>query len=571
MIPKIGCLFFSNNSRQVRRCSMMRHLLILIGSFCLLSFAAIESSHAQPQTTPSQQQQQNAIDPTGCGQAQANTQSLLDEILSSGGTICPCAPKPGLWIERIVWCFSAAPGGLIDKTFKAIVNDANYQSFTRAVVGSTIMLALVLLGMNMILGSVYSLKKDLFTLGLKIGGVLLFFDNFTYVHESLLGSMSSVTQAVSDAASGFGDICSQSGANPTVWARWDCLFQKLLGFVNNALFVGIIGFLSSFLFTSGPGAAVFFGGTYIIMAIFLMAMRLVYTYLVATIAIAFLFLLAPLVVPAIFFSKTYQKFETWFKLIIAYALQPPLLILFAVLMLTTLEFAIFVGPTSLFGALSNTSPSQSMSFQQVMFTNSSGNGILGSLSAAVTKQNDFDPSKNIEKKTFPDAGVTLNPEDYADDAINQDTTKTGWLGNLRTAKNSSQQSEAKFNIGFRVAQINAEKMVASLSGRNGANDNGLTVVEWFKNILFQIGASAILVFILYNIMQNAPDFTHNLVSQRFRRVGKITRSQMLGEGTARKSLATAKESSEQARKTKDKDEAVKSTLSKAYESIVGRR
>jgi len=385
-------------------------------------------------------------------------------------------------------------------------------------------------------------------------------------------AIQSLVEIINTAASGFADICQGTGSG-SIWANWDCIFQKLLGMSNNALFLGIGGFLTSFFFSSSIGSTVFFAGVYILITILSIAMRIVFTYLVAFFAIAFLFLLAPLFVPLIFFGRTYQKFAVYFKMILSYALQPPLLVLFVVMLLTALEFAIFVGPTSLYGVFSNTNPPTAVSFHDAMYLNGGG-GTINNVIQAVTGYTE-DLSENVavtaqavSGKMQTNAGNLTMESAYADAVVIAEGTK----GVLNNALSSAQALDDAGTVPFSldVPSLDVDQLVSAINGRVGAVTT-LTKEDWFQNIALQMAATCILVFILFQMIRTVPQMSQDLVSKNFRKMGGVSQIQMVGEQEVRSAIGTARDAAKRGQQTQDPETATRTTLTEAYEAAAGIR
>ena len=482
----------------------------------------------------------DTVNPSQCdtlrAAAPSSSKGMLGNMMNSGGAICPCAPYPSVWIERIIFCFAAKPDGLIYNSVGRIMTDGPYKTFYETMVYGTILFALVLFGLNLVLGSIRDLPKESFTLIFKIAGVVLFFNQFFEIYGAALDIIQTLSEIVSTAAGEIGNICEDmyqgtaAGTSPTIWARWDCLFSKFTGLVGTSYLVtGIIGFSTGFFFEGGPAMAVYFGIGYVLMAILLIAMRMVYTYLVAIMAVSFLLLLAPLFVPMILFNYTYQTFSSWFKLIIAYLLQPMLLLLFSVLMLTAFEYAIFVGPTSLFASLTgqtstNNYPKKAMNFSDVM-SKATGGAVTDSKSfmAFINQEQIF----SFQQTTSTETNTT---NQNAPDAMKPLGQKTGVLGPQHQTSGDT-HPDASHEGGFKVPKID----LAGLAAHFGTDE-----ATWLRRVMIQITASAILVFVLYNLVVTAPEITHDMLAQNLRNAG-ITKGRMIGEGEIKKGLAAAKE------------------------------
>lgn len=502
---------------------------------------------------------------------------MKDDFFSSGGAICPCAS--GVWIERIIGCFTSETYGVIPEVMKAVMsgtsnnpNAPSYKKFSDAIVYGSILLAVILYGLNLMMGTIRSLPKDTFMLILKIGGVLLFFSQFQEIYINLLRMLAQGVNIVGAAAGDIGDICDVdvNGRASSIWARWDCLFVKFTGLVGGYIGGGVIGFMTTWLFAGGAAAAAFVGVGYVIVTILLMGMRLVYTYIVAIIGLSFVYLLAPLFVPLIFFGQTYQKFTTWFKILLAYLLQPMLLVLFSVLVLTALEFAIFVGPTSLYGTITNKPDiAESVNFSEAF--------------SGEENQAFSDPTNNwfsyvahrpiFSYTQHTDPGV-LTTNSSESDAVQQQTDDGGVITNR-----GDTLEDGSFKGGITSPQLDFEgvalalgvndKIVTQLDANGNpeldADGNPITYTitrqdEWILAVITQVAATAILVFILYSLIVAAPQITHDLVAQNLKGFGGVAKARMVGEAEVRKSLEGTKEAMKRGKESGDHSDAVKSVM-----------
>lgn len=141
---------------------------ILLGIFVMLGLLLMSSYEAEAQTKGVDPASlTNEVDKANCAKLQQqNGPGLIDDFISSGGAICPCTS--GVWIERIIECFTSESYGVIPEVMKAVLrgppasspNLPSYKDFTDMIVGGSILLAIVLFGLNMIMGSIQSLAKD---------------------------------------------------------------------------------------------------------------------------------------------------------------------------------------------------------------------------------------------------------------------------------------------------------------------------------------------------------------------------------------------------------------------------
>lgn len=536
----------------------MHFLRIILMFFMFVLLIAFSANAQMGSTVPDNKK----IDSAGCEavknkvNASGYNQGVLGTMMNSGGSICPCTE--GIWIKRVIECFTSEEYGLIPAVVKKIIATGSpYKTFYNTLIYGTILLAVVLFALKMIMGSLLSLPKESMTLVLKIGGVLLFFSQYETIYIQMLELLSGLVNIVGTAAGNIGNTCGVDAAgayiSADIWARWDCLFQKFTGLIGGYLGGGMIMYATSLLFTNSTGFAMFFGLGYIIVSLLLLAMRLVYNYLVGIIAVSFIYLLAPLFVPLIFFGQTYQKFATWFKLMLAYLMQPMFIILFSVLMLTALEFAIFVGPTSLYHATSGNNLGEVKNFSEA---NHVGLGV-GAITGGGKSWRSYVYKSPLIGSTFnTNPGINTsdqNKPDAADPYANPDIT---------LSNSAAGTPEGSFKNGFQVLKMNIEKL---------ADDIGKGEQEFTTDLMVQIAAVAILLFVLYNLVHAVPQITHDLVAQGLGRFGGVNKARMIGETEIRSSLEGSKEIVRRGKETGDVKEAARQVQKEAQEAIMSYR
>ncbi|GEM_PF-5790186 len=579
-------------------CFLVILSLLFIGSNEVLAQVQIGAA-TDADIAASTEQDPVVSDKTGCIDLRASvasgaTLSLKEFLFSRGGTLCPCTPAKTLWLERFVSCFAEKPGGLIYNSVGKIVTDSGYNTFYSSVVAVSVLLAVVLFGINLTLGAVQSIPKDSFVLVLKIAGVTLFFSQFMWVYSLATDAIQGLATLISTAAGNLGNMCDNTAAGgqaPSLWASWDCLFQKFTGLIGGNVGIGILLILTALFTSGGAGVAIGMGILYVILTLIFIAMRLVYTYLVAIIAVSFLFLLAPLFVPMILFGLTYKHFTTWLKMMIAYALQPMLLMLFMLLMLVALEFTIFVGPTSLMSIMANEEQTKANTFSEalslVKTTNVNAGDFAGAVDAAAkaatgTVSDDWTKyikrQNVLEFKRHVDAGVETLNQDAADALSPEDASLlSGLVTWIKGEQSTSTQqaledslNEGSHEGGLLLYSIDWDGFMEYLEKKNPPLESSITEDVWTQNVLLQLLALSILVFIFYNMAHAVPQITHDLVAQEFGLgFGSATKLRMLGESELRKGLEGVRETVRKGHETGDFGGAARQVVDDIIDGAAG--
>jgi TrbL/VirB6 plasmid conjugal transfer protein len=493
------------------------------------------------------------------------------DIAVTGGMICPCAPKPGLWLERVVYCFANAPNGLIYMSTQDIMK--KLAPYYWGMMGPIILFAMVLFGWKLTLGTLRSVPKETFTFGLKLGGVITFLAFFPIIHGLVLDMIQELAGIVSDIFSNMGNICNLAAGNdtPTLWAQWDCIFSKLAGlsvenknskFMGSGLMMGMMGFIMAFAFLPGVGSAIvllFFGIFFTLLAA---AMRAVNTYLMAVICASFLFLIAPLFVPLLLFGSSYQRFYSWFQIMIGYILQPMMLMMFLGIMTIALEYAIFVGPNSLFGVFTNSSSTKAQFFTDQLIQGTD-NG---------KKVNMVQHFKNKDRViAYYDTNPEVTPAKpgFSESYKYNDAENTGLMGGMPTT-DPNLKTSSTVDVGINTPNVDVDRFVEDSGKKDNAINPTLSTWEWTKRVILQFFATLTLVYTLFVMLGHIPRITHELVA---RQTGpNIANANVLGLAQAQRAIALLRRAVQIyiAVKTGNKQALVKAAK-ESYDNMVSKR
>lgn len=181
-------------------------------------------------------------------------------------------------------------------------------------IGSVLTLAVVIFGFRaMILEE--QLPAKALGLGIKIGAVLMFTVSLgglgTLPFETVDASISIITLGLAP------------------WTEVDMTLGQLFGYAPGlSLEKGVLGFLSGGLYSSASGAFLFFVGGAVILGMVGLAIRAIYSYLLAMTMIAFMMVISVMFIPMIVFGYTERYFRKWLDLLIAAMIQPMLLFAF---------------------------------------------------------------------------------------------------------------------------------------------------------------------------------------------------------------------------------------------------
>ncbi|MFZ4540916.1 MAG: type IV secretion system protein [Rickettsiales bacterium] len=127
---------------------------------------------------------------------------------------------------------------------------------------------------------------------------------------------------------------------------------------NITLSRGLINFLFSSMQTSILGAVVAIVGFFFIYGFITLIIRSFFTYIGGYMGVTFLVIVSPLFIPLILFKETKQYFDKWTKMLISFAIQPIISLLFVVFSLTAIDMAAFSGDYSVMYRIAGTASRQ---------------------------------------------------------------------------------------------------------------------------------------------------------------------------------------------------------------------
>jgi type IV secretory pathway VirB6-like protein len=456
--------------------------------------------------------------------------------------VAPNPLPPGLTAGRTY------PRGIIPFTTYKILADSNIASVFRTVVFVLLSIAVGLFGLKMMLGELQGVKSAVFVLGLKIAGVIYFLANAPALYIDLLNIIVQLTDAISASASGLRAVLPAGGVNPNsfwgncahdlvgtnvppsttvqLWSMWDCTFNNLLGFAgaNATRWTGLLTFAVLIAATLGTGLIIFLLIFYFLFALFSAFMRFMQTYLMAVMALSFIFLMGFMFVPLIFFKSTYSYFQKWMNYCLAYILTPMMMIGFMCMMLLAVDIVLFSGTNSLFEKIEFGSGARNYSTDQL------NNPIV----AAVQPQ--------YHQIQFSSIGqVDHGNKDVV--ACDGQATQSGILSSARATARTGTASElnmpataARIGLDMKGLHLTACDLdpgtglpfpqalpqtpkgctwnavpntgLADRSGMGGSN-----LYRYISGIFYALAVASLLAYIMHQVMGYLPTLVKGLVSQ----------------------------------------------------------
>lgn len=339
----------------------MRHLRtgffgVLMLAACSLMLATT-SAHAQtaPTATPP------AAAPVAPGTASA-----------ASGT--DCKQYPGL-TNRVAQCIRAT----IDKTTKLYFTGF-YKLVSKAIT-AFITLGVIIYGVMVASGAVERVGQDTIYLLMKIAFIGAMTTNTDYLYKEVVNAMDSASAAAISYTPGSGiadsantdmsKINCMGNMRSGPWLGIDCILDTVIGIKQptdadtstqagareyynknfdpkqNGLSRGLLYVFFSGMQTSVVGAVFAIIGFIFLYGLVFLIIKTLFVYLAAYMGIAFLMILSPLFIPLVLMRSTKEYFDKWVKLIISFALQQVIMLIFVSMTIGAVDLAAFSGDYSL--------------------------------------------------------------------------------------------------------------------------------------------------------------------------------------------------------------------------------
>ncbi|NBO18246.1 MAG: hypothetical protein EBV03_03285 [Proteobacteria bacterium] len=217
--------------------------------------------------------------------------------------------------SRIVYCISST----IYQTLFIIMNDLKDYIFGTMV--TCFALSCAFYGMRIIGGEPQVMAK---TVGALVRwGVIITFFNY-------MGAVAYSAFAITD---WLVSLVTPSGYSP--WEQIDAFLGRLLGFAPGLTLVnGVAGVIFAIALSGSHGFSAFGVGLIALYNMMMFILEIVYTYLAALLVIAFMMIIAPLIIPLAIFNYTERYFTKWVQNIVGAMLLPMFLFGFLNITLT---------------------------------------------------------------------------------------------------------------------------------------------------------------------------------------------------------------------------------------------
>jgi type IV secretory pathway VirB6-like protein len=137
-----------------------------------------------------------------------------------------------------------------------------------------------------------------------------------------------------------------------IWDMLDCRMSEYLFFGKKGPFSELIALAQGSLLSAALGVVIFTASIILMIMLIVMVLKAVYIALSALLALSLLIFVSPLTIPLMLFKKTKPIFDTWFSQIIAYSVQPFVLLTLLVVIFGVLD-SIFYEPGGMYDIMQN--------------------------------------------------------------------------------------------------------------------------------------------------------------------------------------------------------------------------
>ena len=320
-------------------------VLLMIAAVLLLGW--VDSAHAQVTSNLNQ---------NTTYQFRTQTHACLFSGAPAGSGISASAWKNEIYTGRMVYCMRE----LLNNATKVFLNKIT-QDFGLGVIAASAIFAFGMFGVRISLGMLQNLKSEGFTFLFKIGLIFFLLNNTDFVVDFWFDTLDMFLELIAFGMSGLLTNLNCNGVSSTmsdwfmVWAQFDCLFAKFVGFGTSNVGVGVLALAGLLASSGGIGmwvAYTAFGAFYAVAQfLFKCAMIAMLSYG----GLGLMLMLLPLFLPLILFKQTEDfLYKAWLPFTIGYVLQPTICIAFMIFSLKVLDVVIMQGSQNIYAQYNTT-------------------------------------------------------------------------------------------------------------------------------------------------------------------------------------------------------------------------
>lgn len=300
-------------------------------------------------------------------------------------TLTGCSEYPGL-ANRVAMCLRDAINNASSRYYE------QFYPFIRNTVAGFLTFTIVVLGVMASFGMLEKPSRDVFIFLVKMSFVVGFVSQSYFIYMQVIGAMDSLGGAVvqytpttSNSASGleystclknlteFKDANGVTMPSNATWVGMDCVIDSVIGIKipqtttlsndnikaasdyafnrktdpsRTGLSRGLFNFFFASMGTSIMGVMLGIVGIIFVYTLLWLIAKSLFTYIAGYIGVAFLVVFAPIFIPLILFRQTKDYFMHWVKLVLSFALQPIIILVFMNFSIVAVDLAVFSGDYS---------------------------------------------------------------------------------------------------------------------------------------------------------------------------------------------------------------------------------
>ena len=419
--------------------------------------------------------------------------------------------------------------------------------FLQDAIGAVMTLAVIVYGIMLAFGAVEKVGRDTYIVLMKLAAVVVFCNSSPFIASTVTGAMDEMAAAVvsytppsgtADAANTdfsnskcLQNLVSQQGSAVPIMVPWlgvDCMIDTVIGIhidpatppandgtwfnkqieanSNKGMSRSLIYLFFGAMQTSILGVMLAIIGFFFIYGMIMLIIRCFFTYIAGYMGVTFLAIISPLIIPMILFKETKQYFDKWAKMLVSFAVQPVLMLIFLIFSLTALDLCVYSGSYSVYFAIAGT--------------------------ASQTAPFDLNKYLTDNKIINADSKTAMYVKADSPQAIPRDSTDTGGaLNQLLYSKCTREQIAAdatlakkcNFTYPLTIARhsIDWAKMETTHQPAITADPSGKVGQAISHNVMSSLFFCLMTVFILNGVLQVVPKIVGDLL-------GDLNQSPIIG-------------------------------------------
>jgi type IV secretory pathway VirB6-like protein len=441
-------------------------------------------------------------------------------------------------------------------------------------IGAALTLAMIVYGILLAFGMVEKLGRDTFILLMKMAAVITFTSNGQLIYDSITNAMDGASAAVvsytppsSTAVDASGtkidqttcinkmldDINNADKSQPIIapWLGVDCLLDTVIGIKkplkvgdpapifdgswfnpklddanpiksNQGMSRGLIFLFFSSMESSIVGVVLAIIGFIFILGLLALVVKIFFIYMMGYMGIAFLVIISPLIIPLLLFHQTKQYFDKWTKLLVSFALQPVIMLVFLIFTLTAVDLATFSGKYSIMYRIAGEkSRAANFDLNEYLTVLRTSGGAIDAANPPADTSVPIVSKKTRELVQIKGDNPTPAPQDSKDvgsiahnlvfskcteKAIKADTT-----GELKRVCSLYYPVAAKVqSIDWLLMAKARDPAVKMPDGSNPPSDEKLKQ-QMVNEVMAAAFFCAVVVFVMGGLVQMVPNVAHNLM------------------------------------------------------------